>query len=433
MALTPRSGSSASTSSSSEAPKTSADSEGSNTPASRPFITNSAFNKYGLDTTEYPDISRDLVGFMRGKRVEVDYYRLLNREDGDNRTTVADLPTARNVLDSEYQKIRKLEITLPKSFEFTADNTKANMAIKGTALFYPGMNPNLGDLFTLPTGDGRVGICRVSSVTPMSWRDNRVYTIEFMVHEFATSANHDPTAGAVKLVSVFDKANYLGGTYSLLSETTYLNLQNIRKIRSAMCKLFHTQFFNSDVNSYLRPDGIYDPCLVKFMSHKISLSVVKVRPKNLLGQIATIYGRSLWATLESDLNNGLYLVYPKQSVDRYNQTTMGVFVTELAGRGIIFPRSVEDGQTYYLYSEAFYKGAVDTMTPEEKMVYNAIVEGNPPDLSVFIPVYLDTVRTLSPMDQFYKIPVYIHLIDMALLPQYREVDAPSMSLAAEGH
>jgi len=72
------------------------------------------------------------------------------------------------------------------------------------------------------------------------------------------------------------------------------------------------------------------------------------------------------------------------------------------------------------------------MTDEESVFYTAVKDRKPPELSVLITDYLETVFNLEPDDQFYKIPLYVHLIDMALQSQYREIDAPSMNYASTG-
>lgn len=398
-----------------------------------PFITNSALNRYALDTTKYANTNKMLVGFIKGKRVNVTYYRLLNREGTNNRTNIADVPSSRNVLDAEYMKILNLEITLPKEFDFQVNNAQSSMSIKGTAMFYPNMNPNIGDLFLMEMGDGRFGVCRVSQVTPMSWRTDRIYTVDFVVHEFATHENHDPTEGSVTITTVFSKENYLGGNAALLSETTYLNLQKIREIRSNLCRYYHSAFFDTNLCSYIRPDGIYDPCVVKFMTNKITMDDLHVRPKNLLGQIADLYQKSIWARLEDRFNTSLYFLSPYYILSGYDQTRMGVFVTELYGRTILSPSDDESEAQVYLYSNNFYQGKVAQMSAEELMVYKAITSRKAPDLAVLISEYLDAMVSLTKLEQFYKIPLYLHLIDMALLPQYREEDVQSLGGSSGEH
>jgi hypothetical protein len=428
MALTPRLGSSPPTSLQNVGDSNIANTQ-SGQAMTMPFIEDSNLNKFAIDTSQYPVTTKSILGFMKGKRVSVTYYRLLNGE-GHNRTNVSDLPTQRNVLRTEYQKIINLEITLQKGFEFTANPTQANVSLKGQAVFYPNMNPSIGDIFMMGTGDGRVGLCRVSAVQPMSWRTDTIYMVEFLVQEFVDPTVQDPIEGSVTLTMVFDKQNYLGETAALLSEQTYLQLRQIEALRRTLCKTYHQTFFDPSLGSYVHPDGYYDPWVVTFLCGKITLSDVSVRPKNLLGVQDRLYQKTLWARLEDRDNPSLYGISAHYGLDFYKQDRMGVFVTELYGRSLVMPSDDPD-DTPYLYSSSFYNSTPITMTAEETLVYTAVTQKTMGDLTQFITVYLTPVFSLALKDQFYKIPLYIHLIDMALQNQYREIDAPSMNYATK--
>ena len=169
MALTPRSGFSNTTTGQNDVPN-----EIPNTQTdvlnNMPFITDTNLNKFAIDTSAYPNTTDMIVGFMEGKRVLVTYYRQLRQGGNNLRTNISDYPTSRNVLDNEYQKILNLEITMRKGFDFEANPELAVIDVSGEAMFYPNMNPNNGDVFTMGTGDGRIGVFQVSSVVPMSWR-----------------------------------------------------------------------------------------------------------------------------------------------------------------------------------------------------------------------------------------------------------------------
>lgn len=430
MALTPRSGSSTTHSPHNTQPND-VPTNMASTLADMPFISDPNLNKYAIDTTQYAHATKQLVGFMKGKRVLVTYYRLLSR-GGHERTNVADLPTMRNTINTEYQKITNLEITLPKGFEFVANNSQANVSISGQAQFYPNMNPNIGDLFLLGTGDGRIGICRISRVTPGTWRQDHIFITEFVIQEFLDETVFKVIESMVTLRSVFSKQNYLGGTAALLSEESYLLLLKIEELRSNLCRFYHQLFFDPDFCSYMRPDGIYDPWVTQFMAGKLTMNVVPVVPKILTGKNPKLYAQTLWARLEDRYNTSLALLAPCYSLSRYNENRMGVFVTELYGRSILIPTSDITPDNFYLYSVNFYTNNVMLMTAEEVLVRNAITQRTIGDLNILVTHYLDLVYTLSPDDQFYKIPLYLHLIDMAMQSQYREIDAPSMSYASSG-
>lgn len=428
MALTPQSGSSTPSSTSSGLPGESPTIP-SDALATMPFISDSALNKFAIDTSTYAETTKQLLGYIKGKRATVTYYRLLNNEGLYNRTNVSDLANARHINHTEYQKIVNFEITLAKEFDFEVDQDKTNVTITGQSMFYPNTNPGIGDMFLMPVGDGRIGLCRVTSVVPTTWRTDRNYNVGFLVQEFLEHGVSIPMEASVTLISYFDKANYFGGTSALLSEQSYVQLGRLKEQRIILSRMFHQMFFDTSRNSYFRPDGLYDPWVVLFMCSKLRMEDVFQRPKNLLGQARSDYQNTIWARLEDSHNNTLYLLQGSCLVRPYDQTLMGVFVTELMDRGIIYTTSTSEDFDPYVFSELFYTSNTTTMSPWELLIYEALTEKTVGSLGSLMLNYIDPVFAAPTDEQFYKIPLCIHLIDMALRSQYREIDAPAMGYA----
>lgn len=431
MALTPRSGFSNLTSGRNDVPNEIPNTQ-SDVLNNMPFITDTNLNKLAIDPKAYPNTNKMLVGFIQGKRINVTYYRLMRQGGINMRSNIADSPTHRNVLNTEYQKILNLEITLPKGFEFTADPERADIDVHGEAMFYPNMNPNVADQFTCGIGDGRIGIFQVTRVSAASWRSDRIYLVNFSLQGFLDDETSAPLEAAVTLTSVFSKENYLGGTAALLSETTYLHIQTLRARRSSLSKLYYQLFFDKELCSYVRPDGIYDPSAVQFAANKISMDDVHYRPKVLTGSDPKIYKQTIWARLEDRHNTNLYGLASQAVLKGYTQTRMGVFVTELHGRSIMTPEKNLTDREPYVFSGAFYAGTIADMTDFEKVIYAAVTTRKVGDLGVLLTEYIDTVYTLPEDDLYYRIPLYIHLIDMAFQSEFREIDAPSMNYASTG-
>jgi len=373
-----------------------------------------------------------LIGFGRGKRVLVTYYRQLRTGGTNLRNNVSDYPTSRNVIDNEYQKILNLEITLPQALDFENNPEQASIGVSGEAMFYPNMNPSNGDVFTMGLGDGRIGVFQISSVAKTSWRTSSVYAVKFTLQSFAQAEDIDPIEGAVTITSVFSKENYLGGTAALLSEVTYLQLEKLKVTRSNLLKYYHHHFFFKNLNSYLRPDGIYDPYVVKFVADKLTMADVHTRPKLLTGGIDDSYRKTIFGRLVDRFNNSLYNLADQYRILPYKQTRMGVYVTELSGYALVSPEVGLEDQEPYVFTSAFYTNNTADMTNEEKRFHDAITLRKAGDLTTLISDYLDPIFSLSDDDKFYKIPLYVHLIDMALQSEYREIDAPSMNYASTG-
>lgn len=431
MALTPRSGFSVTTSGRNDIENNIPNSQ-SDVANNMPYVGDTMLNRFAINTSAYPNTSKLLVGFMKGKRTLVTYYRLLNKNGGSLRTNNADYPADRNVLLNEYQKITNLEITLPQGFSFEADPSKASVEISGDAKMYPGMNPNVGDVFFTAMGDGRLGVFQVTLVTPTTWRNDRTYIIRFVLQNFMDSSDVDPIEGSVTLRHIFSKTNYLGSTASLLSEQTYLDLQTIKSIRSNLIRHYHQTFFCRDINSYLRPDGVYDPYAVQFMVNKITMKDLKIRPKNLTGSNSDSYQNSLWARLEDRYNTSLYGLWSLSRTRVHRKSVLSVTANELIGYDVLELSEEVDGLTPYIFSSDFYSGSVEDMSDFELLLHEAVTLRTCGSLSVLISDYLNQVPVLTKEEQYYRIPIYLHFIDMALQSQYREIDAPDMAYASLG-
>ncbi len=431
MALTPRSGSPISSSGLSNIPNEIPNTQSDIVP-NMPYVQSSLLNKYSINPTQTPNMTAMLAGFAKGHRVSVTYYRLLKTGNSNIRTNIADYQTVTNVLDTEFQKILNLEITLPRGFEFSANPDDTSIDITGQALFYPNMNPSIGDNFLANMGDGKIGIARISKVLPLSWRTDRFYTVEFMIQSFADSSDIAALDGAVVIRSVFSKENYLGGTAALLSEDSYIILQNFRKLRGILARYYHSTFWDYELSSYIRPDGIYDPHCVQFMSRKLTIDEVKYKPKNLLGKNEQEYNKSIWARLEDRYNTTLNGISGFHSVNLYRPNALGVFVTELSGYSYI-SLSDDDTNDSYIFSSEFYSNTLtDQSEGFEVFLNSVIVNRSVGDIRTLSTNWIDTVYTLSKDLQYYRIPLYIHFIDMALQSQYRNIDSDYMDYAFNG-
>lgn len=431
MALTPRSGFSGTTSGRNDIENNIPNSQ-SDVANNMPYVGDTQLNRFAINTSAYPNTTKLLVGFMKGKRTLVTYYRLLDKNGANLRTNIADYPATRDVLFNEYQKIINLEITLPQGFNFEADPSRASVEITGEAKMYPNMNPNVGDIFYTAMGDGRIGVFQVTLVTPTTWRNDRIYIIRFVLQSFMDSSGADPIEGSVTVTHVFSKTNYLGSTAALLSEQTYLDLQTIKAKRSNLIKYYHQTFYCKDLNSYLRPDSVYDPYAVQFMANKITMDDLHIRPKNLMGQNSDLYRNSLWARLEDRYNNSLYGLWPLSQTRIHRRSALAVTANELLGYEVIQLNKEVDGLTPYVVSLAFYAGTTADMSSFELLLHEAVTSRTCGPLSTLVSEYLNLVHTLSLTDQYYKIPIYLHFIDMALQSQYREIDAPDMAYASQG-
>ena len=429
MAITPRSGSLTGPSPDNTAPSDIPNTQNDVT-MGMPYVGNSVLNELAIDTTQYPKATADVLGLMKGKRINVTYYRTIKTGGSNIRTNIADYPNVINILNTEYDKILNMEITLTKGFEFTANPENSSASITGTAFMYPNSNPSIGDIFTTSTGDGRIGIFRISKIEIASWRNDRPFLVNFAIQSFADPSDIQTLDAMATRELVFDKANFLGGTAALITQSTYLQLQKVKVLRSNLFEYYHSLFYDRAAMTYFRDDGIYDPLVTLFMSNKWTMDDNLERPKNLLGRLMEDYKKSIWYRIEDRYNPTLYGLYTKYLINPYSLTKMSAFNTELVNKYWISLNSSDDNPEYYVFSADFYNGSINAMSDYEKAVFGVITTRLEPDLATLIGTYLETVYTLSPSDAYYRIPIYIHMCDMAMDNRTLRIDSTSMNYAS---
>lgn len=385
-----------------------------------PIVSNPAMDRNAFDSNQFPYTSRALQGFMAGHRIRVIYYNLLTGQN-DVRTDVADSPNERSIIHTRYLKISDMEITLKEPMDFSYDRDKSQGNYVGTARLYAGLTPRYGDVFLFNIGDNKIGEFRITSIDSSSLYNNRTYSIGFYLYNYPDQGDLDFLESAVARRCVFDPETFLSGSYALLSEDKFLQLQKLRSIRDILSRYYFRTFYSQDMGTFIQPQtNRFDPYLSKFMSTKCTYDVVKQRPRQLIGFVDDTYDHTIWARLSECHNPTFADVWGQCIFPIYNAFSMDIGVTELLGMPYVsvvepFSDPVKFNEaTSYALSEAFYRNDLRNMSPLEAMIADVISRRRMTDPGIFISQFLSQYQKLSKMDQFYAIPLYIALIDVAI-------------------
>ncbi len=388
-----------------------------------PFIQNPALQRMAFDQSQYPETLKAIQGYMEGHRLSVMYFQSINKQGNDIRTNIVDSPNERSVIHNAYRRINNFEITLKDPWTFDYDPETAQASITGIAYIYPGMNPRIGDVFLTSAGDNKMAIFKVSSVAPLSWRSQKAYQIGYYFSTYPSATDIQVLEGSVVQNVYFDKANYLGSVTSLLVEDKYQDLHSMRAFRDILARYYFKTFYSEVLGSFFRPDnGVYDPYLVKYMSSMCGFDIVKRRPRQLYATVDQTYDFTIWSRLCDRYNPCLGDLYPAYQVAFYYGHSMDVGLTTLANHNYLTvcnPANVDPLvdpviPTPYVFSSAFYDSDLFGMTPFEQIVYGAVTTRNLTDTQTLINTYLKTYLSQPKLIQFYFIPVYLQLIDIAI-------------------
>ena len=432
--------------------------------AGLPVVRNPALDKMAFDTQQYPDATSAILGYMEGHRLPVTYFNLQGFGGTDIRTNIADSVSERNLVNTAYMRINNFEITLTAAWTFNYDPATTESSVNGEALFYPGVNPLINDVFLTAGGDNKLALFKITSVSPLSWRNRRAYQVTFTFWKFPENQDIQLLEAATIQTVYFDKVNYLDDTVSVLEEDRYRDLITLRQMRDVLSKYYVNSFFDYTTDTYFPPSGVYDPYVVRYMSEKIPFDLVKKRPRQLQSSVELTFSHSIWQRLLDRYTSTWDDVWANFTIVPFVGRSMDVNLTPLVNR--TYMRLVPNGgssdppdpngsglnQTFldlvaddpgilaitnygpwaedpssgttpvpYVLSPAFYTNTTGSMTPFETMLAATLTTRVWTDSQTLINTYLNQYRTLSLNDQFYLIPFYLHLIDVTVASLARAV------------
>ena len=415
----------------------------------QPYIEDTFINKTAFNPKTYAEELGLLQRYVSGSRISVTYFLRSTPTGGLQRAESIDPSSMRSPVQTSYTEIKNFEIVIQgKGLQSEFNQDSRETKITGEALLYPGMKPHLGDLFITPIGDATYGVFQVMDSTRLTYRQGSNHRIIFFLREYATEEGVAQIRQSVTKTVWFDKETYLGDATTLLKEDTYFCLKTLRQMRPILIRYYYNTFFDKHLGSIVSPEGVYDPYLVTYLTSKISLLESIYRPVQLYSGIQN-YENSLWARLTDVMNRTLIGLQQNYNVVQYRVTRWDVAITSLVNRNMIAldnanrqamaasvdttttpaPAPQWGGQgapslgwslplvstnTGYVLSPNFYTANKAMMTPFEFLIYAVICNRRLVEIKDFIDCYLVKYSELSYDEQYYAIPLYLWLIDVAI-------------------
>lgn len=373
-------------------------------------------NKTALNPSRYNEVFGTLLGYQRGSPIQVTYFKNMLSED-NIRTKYNDFDPDEDNIHTDLQQINNFEFRLSGAMPFSWDEGEATSTGEGTT--YPGFEPQVGDMFLYSTGAGEtIGLFVISQVEPLSLRQGAYHKINFYlknrldknkVIELHKRVHGEP--------AYFDKQKFLSDNITLLNHSSAVQLQILRKSRTSICKYYFNTFYDRTMCTIIRPDGVYDPYLVHYLHKKISISDVKVRPEQLLPIYD--YSKSMWSLFTDEEHKHFSQCFTHHYVIAHTVLTFNTGINSIINRSYIqlCNSSRELPEEYmvikpYVFSDAFYGENPTGLSVFESIIFDYIVSDK-----INIPAIVSVVenyRTVDIPNAFYDLPIYLHLIDIAI-------------------
>jgi hypothetical protein len=365
-----------------------------------------------LNPLKFGDEYAMLLGFPDGTPITVTYFH--RNEPGINiRTINGELDKGDHPIHTDLTQINNFELRLVSPLEHNTNEQNDEFFLSFTAVTYPGFVPIEGDIFFMELGDKKFGECEVAEVERTTHRHGTYHRLQVNVVRYLNTEILEHYKKRVYDILTFDKTVYFNSNFSFLKHESYVTLEKLQKRRRELIQWLWNKNYSNDAKTLMRTDGIYDPYVVKFLQRIVSMTDSKKRAVQLFPR-TTDYDKSIWYMLTETE----YTDFPSMLTTCHTEyNNKGLFETDinyLLNRPYIVlgEGTKSDISEPYVFSPQFYAEGTQ-MNLLETLVYDIKMHKtiNPANILN----QTENYRYLDPLLTFYHIPVYIWLIDQAVL------------------
>lgn len=387
------------------------------------YVEDTFINKTAISPSNYAQEYGSIVSYSDGSRQIVTYFT--RGPDSENKkTSDADVSVSRNSLHTSYTKICDFEITLTGGYQGDYDQGNSESKAIGTAITYPGFKPVVSDIFYMEIGDGNIGEFIVTGSKRLGIRQGASHQISYVLNQIVSRESNAKNHASVTKTLNFDKSTYLGDGTTLFEDEEYVQLQTLRRLRPTMIRYYYSQFYNESYGSLFSSDGIYDPYLIEFVNSKISLLDSGKRAAQLYPSIPN-YERTIWSRLTEPYTTSLHNLRSQYDHVKGDSSRYDSVITTLINKPFVFIKSDDDAKygrrvilldthEEYVLSNNFYTDNTEDLTYLERAIKETIFRREVSEIADVIDVLLNNFSNISKEEAFYAIPLYIHIIDVAI-------------------
>lgn len=435
-----------------------------------PVVTEPSYRGETVDT-KY-ESRRSLLTHVEGSPWQVTYYQQLVAQDSELSAQQLD----KDPVYQQYTRIRHLELRVTSELSHDQRDDTKSFDVTGTAILYPPMVPNKGDMFLADIGDGREGVFAVAQTERLSIMREACYQIQYTLVSFSTEERRtDLEAKTVKRTH-FIKRLLEHGEDPIVVDDTYHQYLSLQEYWGRLLGRYMGQFYDKSTSTLLVPNQdcpTYDPFLVKFIASFIS-STQQPLLRHTRKYAVDLPNRNLpWTLWDAILNvsdamlpmveeqlslvpsqcfgvlpqyegvhfsNVARVVYPhnpkeplypteglasgqapptnlNHQFDTTRLNTLAEYPTSTGTDGTVLPPAIvpvtRDG--YYVLSEAFYRGDKERQTQLERLVQGTLNREaiNQSTLTDLC----DQAHRWPLLEQFYYVPLLLVMIKMAVRGQ----------------
>ena len=205
---------------------------------------------------------RSLLTHVEGSSWKVNYYQQVLEADSE----LAPQQVNKSGVYQQYFEILGLEIKVTDPLSSSQDIETGSFEVTGSAIIYPTLIPNVGDMFIADVGDGREGIFSITESERLSILNDPCYRVNYVLVAQDNQSRHaDLKSKTIKTTHFVRKRLEHGEDPLLVTEDYHRNLSMEEHLQDLRSRYF-PQFFSKSIATLEVPGQdcvTYDPFLAR--------------------------------------------------------------------------------------------------------------------------------------------------------------------------
>lgn len=232
-------------------------------------IAKPAYKGVVVDTQYIPQSS--LITGIEGSSWTVDYFSQVVNDDND----LSGQQIARDPIYQQYRLIRGMELKVQNPLTPSQDTDSKQLTITGTAVTYPFLIPQEGDMFIADVGDGREGVFRITNTEVRSYFEQACYQIDYVQVDYSTALRRGDLIRKVVEELYFVRDFLLHGQNPLLYKQDYIDVQTLSQRYAEILDVYMRMFMSHEFKTLILPGQdypIYDHFVAKAITALFEVS-----------------------------------------------------------------------------------------------------------------------------------------------------------------
>lgn len=251
---------------------------------------------------------KTLLPYVEGQAWTVEYYsQVLGTSNA-----AASQQENRPAQYQQYHLIKKMELKVTRSLEPSQDTETNRFTVSGSAVIYPVLIPNKGDMFTADVGDGRIGLFTITELERKTILRDSCYETSYKLVSYLDDVKAADLKSKTIRVSHFVKEFLTRGQNPILSSDELESYVSIQELGYLALDEYLKDFWSREYGTLLIPgqaEPTYDHFLMSaftrcFNSNQHPL-LAKVELYNVEGS-SSFEVDTVWGSLMSVTDAGLH-------------------------------------------------------------------------------------------------------------------------------